>query len=212
MCLQVHKGPRVLHALDQTSEPIHPSKGIIVGCPFGVVFAKVVLWTLMAHGQGICRPQGLTTWVDDIGVDFRGFTPAQVATQAVNTFLELRQGLVSRGLEINTKKSGFLVRDVETGKALKAALAPYTNCPSLKEIIKDLGVDNSLARKRRLAVHHTRLWKGRVRLKRSSSCLRGPGVSLSTWLQILLPCGVTWRLAFLRKSFALGGYKCGANQ
>jgi hypothetical protein len=29
LCLQVHKGPRILHALDQTSAPIHPRKGII---------------------------------------------------------------------------------------------------------------------------------------------------------------------------------------
>ena len=120
----------------------------------------------MAHVQRVCRPQGLTTWVDDIGVDFRGFTPDQVAAQAVSTFLELREGLVSRGLEISTKKSGFLVGDVETGKALKAALAPYADCPGLKDTIKDLGIDNSLARKRRLAVHHSRLWKGRARLKR----------------------------------------------
>jgi len=69
-------------------------------------------------------------------------------------------------LEISTKKSGFLVGDVETGKALKAALAPYADCPGLKVTIKDLGIDNSLARKRRLAVHHSRLWKGRARLKR----------------------------------------------
>ena len=47
-----------------------------------------------------CRPQGMSTWVDDIGIDLRGFTSAEVAKRAVVTFLELKEGLVSRGLEI----------------------------------------------------------------------------------------------------------------
>ena len=52
----------------------------------------------MSHVQRVCKPQGLTTWVDDIGVDLRGFTSGQVATQAVRTFLELREGLLACGL------------------------------------------------------------------------------------------------------------------
>ena len=107
LCLQVHKGPRILQAQDVVSEPIQPRKGILAGCPFGVVFAKIVLWTLMSHVQRVCRPQGLTTWVDDIGVDLRGFNSSQVAKHAVSTFLELRDGLTSRGLKSVSKSLVF---------------------------------------------------------------------------------------------------------
>ena len=62
----------------------------------------------MSDVQRVCRPQGLTTWVDDIGVDLRGFNSSQVAKHAVSTFLEMRDGLTSRGLEISVKKSSFL--------------------------------------------------------------------------------------------------------
>ena len=99
-------------------------------------------------------------------VDLRGFTSGQVAEHAARTFLELREGLLSRGLEISVKKSGFLVGDAATGRALKLVLSEYDNRPELKDTIKDLGIDNSLARKRRLSVHHARLQKGRDRLKR----------------------------------------------
>lgn len=49
--LMVHKGPRVLVAETVASEPIQPKNGILAGCPFGVVFSKLVLWTLMAQVQ-----------------------------------------------------------------------------------------------------------------------------------------------------------------
>ena len=120
----------------------------------------------MSHVQRVCRPQGLTTWVDDIGVDLRGFNSSQVAKHAVSTFLELRDGLTSRGLEISVKKSGFLVGDAATGRELKRVLSEFPGCPELKDTIKDLGIDNSLARKRRLTVHHSRLKKGRERLRK----------------------------------------------
>ena len=58
------------------------------------------------------------------------------------------------------------VGDVETGRVLKLELSKYENCPVLKDTIKDLGVDNSLARKRRLGVHHARLKRGRARLSK----------------------------------------------
>ena len=61
LCLAVHKGPRVLQAGEVCSQPIVPQRGIIAGCPYGVVFAKLVLWTLMAQIQTVCKPQGITT-------------------------------------------------------------------------------------------------------------------------------------------------------
>ena len=164
MCLQVHKGPRILIAEDLPNDPVNPMNGILADCPFGVVLAKIVLWTLMFHVNRVCKPQGLTTWVDDIGIGVRGFSSGQVAQQAVNAFLELREGLVARGLEVNVTKSGFLVGDVAIKKALKCLLDQYQDCPQLKDTIKDLGIDNSLARKRRLGVHHSRLKRGRARL------------------------------------------------
>ena len=123
MYLQVHKGPRILIAEDLPSDPINPVNDILAGCPFGVVLAKIMLWILISHGNRICKPQDLTTWVDDIDVDGRGFSSGQVAQQAVNAFLELREGLVARGMEINITKSVFLVGDAATGKALKCLLA-----------------------------------------------------------------------------------------
>lgn len=138
-CIRVHKGPCVLHAQDITSDPINPAKGILAGCPFGVVFAKIVLWALMSHVNRVCCPQGMSTWVD-----LHGFTSAEVAKSAVVTFLELKEGLVSRGLEISIRKSGFLVSDAETGRALRKVLAEFKGCPELKDTIKYLGIDNSL--------------------------------------------------------------------
>lgn len=43
-CLQVHKGPRILHALDQTSAPIHPERGLLQGVP--------LVWSLLKLCSG----------------------------------------------------------------------------------------------------------------------------------------------------------------
>ena len=40
LCIQVHKGPRIVQSGNCASRPILPQRGIIAGCPFGVVMAK----------------------------------------------------------------------------------------------------------------------------------------------------------------------------
>ena len=40
----------------------------------------------MAHTHRVCRPQGITTWVDDTGVDIQGFTSKEVASRTLHTF------------------------------------------------------------------------------------------------------------------------------
>lgn len=75
LCILVHKGSRLLQADALFAEPIQPKRGIIAGCLFGCVFAKLVLWTLMAHVNQVLRPQNITTWIHDIGIDVNAFTP-----------------------------------------------------------------------------------------------------------------------------------------
>ena len=60
-----------------------------------------------------------------------------------------------------------MVGDAETGKVLTSLVKSDEAClPSVKDTIKDLGVDNSLARKRRLKTHSARLLRGGKRLQK----------------------------------------------
>ena len=164
--LMVHKGPRVLVAETVASEPIQPKNGILAGCPFGVVFSKLVLWTLMAQVQRTCKPQTLVTWVDDISADVQSFTPEGAAKRAVQVYLELKNGLKARGLEVSLGKTGFLASSLKAKHALSKELKKIPQPPQIRDVLKDLGVDSTLGRRRRLPTLGKRLIGAKARLAR----------------------------------------------
>ena len=52
----------------------------------------------MAQIQRVCKPQGISTWVD-LGVDVHGFTLRVAAQRAVAIFEELSAGLEAGACE-----------------------------------------------------------------------------------------------------------------
>jgi len=180
LCILVHKGPRLLQADALFAEPIQPKRGIIAGCPFGCVFAKLVLWTLMAHVNQVLRPQNITTWIHDIGIDVNAFTPLAAAEKGVHVITEVLKGLQAKGLVASMRKSGFVVSDAQTAKVLKSLLKHFPEYPQVRDYIKDLGMDCALGRKRRVGTHLSVLPKGHVAWGASNCWPLLPARNLST--------------------------------
>ena len=67
LVMQVYRGTRYLVAEDLLSEGILPARGILAGCPFATMMARVYLQPIMQEAAQLRSITALDTWVDDIG-------------------------------------------------------------------------------------------------------------------------------------------------
>lgn len=100
----------------------------------------------------------LQTWVDDVSYDVRGADPIYVATQALQAYRTLQHHLTQAGLRLNTDETGFLTSSKEVGTALKGLLGPGD--PSLFDVFRDLGIDATAAKRRRVTQIRKRFSSG----------------------------------------------------
>ena len=103
----------------------------------------------------------LQTWVDDVSYDVRGHDPIYVATEAAQAFRSLQHHLTQAGLRLNTDKTGFLTSSKEAATALKEILGPGD--PDLHDVFRDLGIDATASKRRRVAMVKKRFNKGKAR-------------------------------------------------
>lgn len=148
------------------SQPIVPAQSILAGCPVSIAFAKVYLWQTLQHISKSFRPVKISSWVDDISLDLVGKDCKSLSAYMSRIFQDLRQRLKHKNLTINTDKSGFLCNTLALHKAMKAQTRKEPNMPQVKDTIRDLGLDSTAGRLRRIPVQRSRQLKGRRRLGR----------------------------------------------
>ena len=137
---QAYRGTRYLVAEDLLSEGILPARGILAGCAFATMMARVYLQPIMQEAAQLRHITALDTWVDDIGADFEARHPEQAAFAVYEGYKALRRLLEGSDLRLSLKKTGFLRPTAEAAGAPKAAQGRR---PSL---------DCALARVRRVKV------------------------------------------------------------
>ena len=91
----------------------------------------------------------------DMSADVEHFDPQIAARRAYKLYSQFKGLLPSSELLLNFKKSAFTCSDPKAPTALKKLLGP--NDPKVCGIVKDLGVDNSGARRRRVKQSRARL-------------------------------------------------------
>ena len=99
-------------------------------------------------------------WVDGIGFD-GSHQSTHLANRAIQAWHELRDNLQAAGLLVNGHKTAFIVTDKTIHKALAKVLEP--NDPPIQTVMRDLGIDHSTGRRRRIATLQQRFKKNRQR-------------------------------------------------
>ncbi|OLP81585.1 hypothetical protein AK812_SmicGene37862 [Symbiodinium microadriaticum] len=166
-CLLFYAAPRVLVADEICSDPLHPCRGIIAGCPHATTMAKMYLWELLRDLTLRQRPHEITTWVDDIGLDTANRCCKTAARHMVCCYQDFVTSLQPLGLSMSVEKSGFVVSSKELRTELRRLLRKLPEeTPKVYDVMKDLGLDCTLARKRRLPAQKSRLAKAGKRLFR----------------------------------------------
>ena len=168
--IQVYRGARILQGDSQASPPAYSQRGILAGCPVDArspALSKVVLCPACKRVHEAGLAEVLDTWIDDISADVEHANPQIAARKAFRPFTLFKDLLPTSELLLNFKKSAFTCSDVKAVGALRKFLGP-----EVCGVVKDLGVDNSAGRRRRIPQAKTRLQKASAR----SSKLRKLGV------------------------------------
>ena len=144
----IYSGPRRLQAEQVTSSAVHCKKGILAGCPLAPLVAKLVLAPLIEGFIRVHPMSSVDVWIDDISVDFVGQDATTVCREALAGYEELKSGLEQAGLKLSTSKTGFLTSTNECKRIIN--LARREEQPRAHDLLKDLGLDSSGARRRRI--------------------------------------------------------------
>ena len=189
LAIPVHAGPRVLMAEGMHSLPVWPERGILPGCSLSVSLTKLYLWDTL---EALQQHRGLidsSTWVDDLSFDLVGSDPPILAQQALALFDKLSACICDVELLISIKKSGFLVSHVAVKRELESLLAAAsarngTKYPKVCTAMKDLGVQTTLNRCRRVGVQRQRIQKGLRRASRLWAIPKAKRIQLICILRI----------------------------
>ena len=166
LVMQVYRGTRYLVAEDLLSEGILPARGILAGCPFATMMARVDLQPIMQEAAQLRSITALDTWVDDIGADVEARYPEQAAFAVYEGYKTLRRLLEGSDLRLSLKKTGFLCTAAEARRELQKLRKDGD--PAICDSMKDLGLDCALGRVRRVKVQRARRHKAGKRQKMSS--------------------------------------------
>ena len=178
LAIPVHCGVRVLMAENMHSQFIQPLKGILAGCSLSVSLAKLYLWDIMEALQVSAGLVASDTWVDDLSFDLVDYNPERLAQRAVALYEDLADQVANVELQISVKKSGFLASHVAVATPLKRLVQAAQHktgveYPRVCTALKDLGVQTTLARCRRVGVQRARINKGLQRASRLNVIPRG---------------------------------------
>ena len=123
--------------------------------------SKVALFPVCkrVHQDGLATV--LDVWIDDNSADVEHFDPQIAARRAYKLYSLLKGLLPASELLLNFKKSAFTCSDPKAAAALKKLLG--ADDPKVCGVVKDLGVDNSGARRRRIKQSKARLDKAAAR-------------------------------------------------
>ena len=180
MIYEVYTGPRLLQAEGVTSSAVHCEKGMLAGCPAAPLVAKLILAPALQTFQEKFPKVSVDVWVDDISMDFIGEDAHSVCQQALAGYEEIKYGLEKVGLQLSPGKTGFLTSTSEAKRSIN--LHRTEQQPKAHDLLKDLGLDSSGGRRRRIGSQQKRLLKGSSRQSKLLHLkLRSRPVRIRVW-------------------------------
>ena len=160
--MDLYTGPRTLQAEGINGNTRHYDKGILQGCPQAPAISKLILYRPLEALVKAHPAASLQTWVDDVSFDIHSRDADFAAREALGAFRTLKWQMEQAGLVLNTDKTGFITSSKESAKALKALL--QEGDPEHYDVLRDLGVDSTAGRRRRVPQIRKRFLKGKGRV------------------------------------------------
>ena len=176
MALEVYMGARYLVADGVLSAGIRATNGVQAGCPAAPSLAKVALHPVIDKIQRRRDVANVDCWLDDVSIDIQHKSFKQVADSAIRVYRSLKDGMDANGFTISSKKTGFVASSTQASKHLRELLLPHE--PQVYDVMRDLGVDSTGGRKRRLVTSATRAKKAHARHSKLSRLGPPPSTKL----------------------------------
>ena len=159
--MQVYTGHKAILAEGELSPWFHVTTGVVAGCPQAPLLAKTFLQPILTRFHQEHPDMHLNGWVDDIGFDASDTDAAQLAQRTIQAWHQLRDNLTTAGLVVNNHKAAFIVTDKRIHRELNKLLGPQD--PPIQSVMRDLGIDHSAGRRRRIATLQQRFRKNKER-------------------------------------------------
>ena len=142
--MQIYLGTRILEAEGEASQPMWTENGILAGDPQAPLAAKIYLQRAL---KAFCKrfPFLHVDLLSFDVVDRDVENAVRIAIQAYNYIKEL---LEEDNLKLSVKKTGFITSNVQAKRLLQRQLP--SNGPRVHDVMKDLGVDCTAGRLRRI--------------------------------------------------------------
>ena len=162
--MQIYLGTRILEAEGEASQPMWTENCILAGDPQAPLAAKIYLQKAM---KAFCKKfpfLHVDLWIDDLSfdvVDRDVENAVRIALQAYNYIKEL---LEEDNLKLSVKKTGFVTSNVQAKRMLQRQLP--SDGPKVHDVMKDLGVDCTAGRLRRLQTIKGRRQKAHKKTKK----------------------------------------------
>ena len=163
--ISLYSAPRWISAEKCISGPIKPTKGLVAGCPFAPGLSKIPFDSILRPAWNTGLAKTIDLYVDDTSFDTEAASPEVAARRAAQLYKAVVGGLEQAGLPISVGKTAFVC----SSKKVEAALKGYLpESEQIKDAAKDLGIDCTAGRRRRIPVHRKRFGKGVKRCARLS--------------------------------------------
>ena len=167
LATQIYCGPRILEAEGEASRPIWATHAILAGDPQAPLAAKIYLHRAL-HAFSTRYPQlHIDLWIDDLSFDVVDGDPANAVRMAIAAFNYIRGLLEEDNLMISAKKTGFIASNSIAKKLLVEQLPQHG--PQVHDVMRDLGVDCTTSRLRRIMTMRARRGKAARKTKKLQS-------------------------------------------
>ncbi|CAE7368406.1 unnamed protein product [Symbiodinium natans] len=163
--ISLYSAPRWISAEKCISGPIKPTKGLVAGCPFAPGLSKIPFDSILRPAWNTGLAKTIDLYVDDTSFDTEAASPELAARRAAQLYKAVVGGLEQAGLPISIGKTAFVCSSRKVEAALKGYLPASEQ---IKDAAKDLGIDCTAGRRRRIPVHRKRFGKGVRRMSLGS--------------------------------------------
>ena len=162
--MQLYLGGRILEAEGEASQQLWTENGILAGDPQAPLAAKVYLYNAMKSFHKKYPQLHTDLWIDDLSFDVVDRDPANAVRIAIQAYERIKQLLEEDNLKISEKKTGFIASN-STAKRLLQQQLP-ANGPKVHDVMRDLGVDCTAGRLRRIQTMRNRGGKAARKTKK----------------------------------------------
>ena len=190
LAMQVYTGQRILEAEGEASAPLWATHGILAGDPQAPLAAKVYsLRALKAFHKRFPQLHS-DLWIDDFSFDVVDKDPRNAARIAINAYACVKAELEKDNLKVSEQKTGFIVSNATVKKILAEQLPEVG--PKVHDVMRDLGIDCTAGRLRRIQTMKARRRKaGRKNVKLNSLKIPNRAIQLKVYKGSIVS-GISW--------------------